>query len=98
MGDFLDANPNEVIFLGMSNINCGDVPKARIELLGALANSTLAKHLAVRVLDDKVTLGELVKAGQRAVLVFYDAWGRSSGFSVGSKVSTSALQYLPSVH
>ena len=89
MGDFLDANPNEVVFLGMSNINCGDVPKARTELLGTLANSSLAKHLAVRLLDDKVTLGELVKAGQRAVLVFYDQWGKSAGFTVGNKVSAT---------
>lgn len=49
MADFLAANPRDVIVLGLSNINCGDVPTARTQLLGLLAQSPLYKYLATQV-------------------------------------------------
>eukprot|EP00878_Enallax_costatus_P015142 GHUV01015854.1.p1 GENE.GHUV01015854.1~~GHUV01015854.1.p1 ORF type:complete len:247 (+),score=76.13 GHUV01015854.1:631-1371(+) len=49
MADFLAANPRDVIVLGLSNINCGDVPTAQMQLLGLLAQSPLYKYLATQV-------------------------------------------------
>lgn len=49
MADFLTQNPQDVIVLGLSNIECGDVPTARTQLLGLLAQSPLYKYLATQV-------------------------------------------------
>jgi hypothetical protein len=90
MGDFLAANPTEVLVLGMSNVNCGSanggVAAARAELLAALAQSSLNQYLASSVVGPDTTLGQLVDSGQRALLVFYDQWGNAAGHTVGDKV------------
>lgn len=49
MGDFLAANPREVLVIGLSNVNCGDKEQARQQVLAALAASPLAKFFAVAV-------------------------------------------------
>lgn len=100
MGDFLTANPTEVLVLGMSNVNCGSanggVAGARAELLGALAQSSLNQYLPSSAVGPDTTLGQLVDSGQRALLVFYDQWGNTAGHTVGDKVRAVRWHVLSS--
>eukprot|EP00775_Hariotina_reticulata_P006267 gene6267-6505_t len=79
MGDFLAANPRELIVIGLSNIQCGDKSAARQSLLATLAASPLHAHLATQLVDSK----------QRVVLLFYDAWTSTAGWTVGTKTVPS---------
>ncbi|KAF8065807.1 hypothetical protein HT031_002867 [Scenedesmus sp. PABB004] len=85
MAEFLAANPRDVLLIGLSNINCGDKAAARRSILAALAASPLRAHVATQVVGAATTLGELVESGQRAVLLFYDAWASEQGHTVGNQ-------------
>lgn len=53
----------------------------------ANAQSFRIYYWCVQVVTGSTSLGDLVDAGQRAVMLFYDQWTTSTGYTVGSKVN-----------
>lgn len=54
----------------------------------ALGRSSLFKHVAQQVFPPNATMQAVVDRGRRALLLFYDGWGRDARFEVAGTDGT----------